>query len=280
MNSNTIAITMPNTEHCASSPSSIKWQCKINEYKWSNYNNELSIKFENTAIGEILTFESKNGITNQIKRISIDTAQHSMYFNYKHPHSLPKVFECRRINVIHYTVPNPARFILSRNTIHHEPFCEHVEPKILARIQENKYKYKRDALLAVISLILTIGFLVGAGFIFIPVKLYSSFGSVPLVFACISCMCTWSSHSHKGQYKDDYEKEREYLESGYYQQEHNLKEWQELSSIHLTDYVLSYYSRNYGLKGLHRDIGEILLRYIGEMSRISGHEGHNEDEDD
>ena len=71
----------------------------------------------------------------------------------------------------------------------------------------------------------------------------------------------------------DHQNELVRLENGYYKQEHDFDQWKwKLKSIHKTDYVLSYYSRSYGLRGLHGDIGQILATYVGdeELDECSG----------
>ena len=77
-------------------PPNIKWQRKIPDAdEWSNYGNTLSEKIENVPIGQTYTFKSSHGIVNMIKRISFDTASHSMLFNHgKHS----SYFQCRRVN--------------------------------------------------------------------------------------------------------------------------------------------------------------------------------------
>ena len=118
----------------------IKWQCNFKDNEWSNYNNDLSIKFESVSIGETLTFKSKNGISTQIKRISFDTAQHIMSFN--HTNSRLQKFECRRIRIEpHKETKNIDKSgpSLLKNEIHHEQFFERRKPELINEIDE-RYK--------------------------------------------------------------------------------------------------------------------------------------------
>ena len=152
-----------------------KWQCKVHDGKWSNYNNELGTTFENTPIGKSSQFKSKNGMINTIHRIAFDTASHTMQFN--HDNSQPRQLECRRIiiesnnqyqtNKEQHTESNPVLTSLPKNKIHHEVFSK----QMILDTLEDDYKVTKKAFImmsffAILLIISSIGVIIASGFVY------------------------------------------------------------------------------------------------------------------